>query len=39
MAHQLMPKIFHEPWKNPLAPSPTYLKQGQEFEKLTINSF
>ena len=27
------------PAKNPLAPSPTYLKQGQEFEKLTINSF
>ena len=39
MAHQLMPKIFHDPWKNPLAPSPTYLNQGQEFEKLTINSF
>ena len=25
MAHQYMPKIFHDPNKNPLAPPPTFL--------------
>ena len=25
MAHQYMPKIFHDPSKNPLTPHPTYL--------------
>ena len=28
MAHQYMPKIFHGPHKNPLAPPPTYLMYG-----------
>ena len=28
MAHQYMPKIFHDPHKNPLAPPPTYLMYG-----------
>ena len=28
MAHQYMPKIFHDPYKNPPAPLPTYLLYG-----------
>ena len=28
MAHQYMPKIFHDPHKNPPAPPPTYLMYG-----------
>ena len=28
MAHQYMPKIFHGPHKNPLAPPLTYLMYG-----------
>ena len=28
MAHQYMPKIFHDPHKNPPAPLPTYLMYG-----------
>ena len=28
MVHQYMPKIFHGPHKNPLAPPPTYLMYG-----------
>ena len=28
MAHQYMPKIFHDPHKNPLGPRPTYLMYG-----------
>ena len=28
MAHQYMPKIFHEPHKNPQAPPPMYLMYG-----------
>ena len=28
MAHQYMPKIFHDPHKNPLALPPTYLMYG-----------
>ena len=28
MAHQYMPKIFHGPHKNPLAPPSTYLMYG-----------
>ena len=26
MAHQYMPKTFHDPHKNPPAPPPTYLR-------------
>ena len=28
MAHEYMPKIFHDPCKNPLALPPTYLMYG-----------
>ena len=28
MAHQYMPKIFHDPYKNPPAPPPTYIMYG-----------
>ena len=28
MAHQYMPKIFHDPHKNPPVPPPTYLMYG-----------
>ena len=28
MAHQYMPKMFHDPNKNPPAPPPTYLMYG-----------
>ena len=28
MAHQYMPKIFHDPHKNPRASPPTYLMYG-----------
>ena len=34
MAHQYMPKIFHDPHKNPPAPSPTYLMYGPLLEVL-----
>ena len=32
-----MPKTFHDPHKNPPAPSPTYLMYGP-LKKKTINS-
>ena len=28
MAHQYMPKVFHDPHKNPPVPPPTYLMYG-----------
>ena len=28
MDHQYVPKIFHDPYKNPPAPLPTYLMYG-----------
>ena len=28
MAHQYMPKIIHDPYKNPPALPPTYLRYG-----------
>ena len=31
MAHQYMPKIFHGPHKDPLAPPPTYLMYSPLF--------
>ena len=34
VAHQYMPKIFHDPYKNPPAPSPTYLMYGPLLEVL-----
>ena len=38
MAHQYMPKIFHEPHKNPPAPRPTYLMYGPlQGSKYTFN--
>ena len=38
MAHQYMPKIFHDPHKNPLAPPPTYLMCGPLFHIMTSAS-
>ena len=32
MTHHNMPKIFHDPRKNPPAPSPTYLMHGPWIE-------
>ena len=32
MAHQYMPKLSHDPHKNSLAPSPTYLMYGPLIE-------
>ena len=44
MAHQYMPKIFHDPHKNPPAPPPTYLMYGPlmsscKFCHITIKLF
>ena len=31
IAHQYMPKIFHDPCQNPLDPLPTYFMYGPSF--------
>ena len=41
MAHQYMPKIFHDHHKNPLAPPPTYLMyspliNNKTFENVSV---
>ena len=36
MAHQYMPKIFHDPHKNPPAPLPTYLMYGPLKQKCLL---
>ena len=39
MAHQFMPKIFHDPCKNPLTASPTYLMYGPYLKKNNSQTF
>ena len=37
MAHQYIPKIFHDPHKNPPAPSTTYLMYGPLMEAIPFS--
>ena len=34
MAHQYIPKIFHDPHKNPLGPPPTYFMYGPLLDEI-----
>ena len=36
MVHQYMPKTFHDPYRNPLAPPPTFLMCGPLHENMLL---